>query len=103
MGSSFTDPQHESKQHGIEQESLIRNTKPARIGRHLPTVDYDRYPHNADMTRFLTKLKTLTVEESANTPFLMMPSVHSSIWSTFGDKLRVNGTLEEVCNINRPS
>ena len=31
----------------------------------------------------------------------MMPPGDSKFWACYGDKLRVNGTIEEVCTIER--
>ena len=47
--------------------------------------------------------KALSLEEpESSSPqtnkHLMMPSFDSTFWHTYGNKLRVNGTIEEVCN-----
>ena len=45
----------------------------------------------------------LIIEEPKNTPAenvkFMMPAMNSEFWSTYANKLRVNGTVEEVCHI----
>ena len=70
----------------------------------LTSTDQNPKPSIMSPINNVNPFAALSLEE-ANSPFpstetrLMMPPSDSHFWSTYGNKLRVNGTLEEVCII----
>ncbi|KAG8531494.1 uncharacterized protein KY384_003123 [Bacidia gigantensis] len=60
------------------------------------------FSNDPDMIQFYNHFRNLKVEEPASERNLVMPLPNSEFWATFGNRLRVNGTLEDVCRIGRP-
>lgn len=67
---------------------------------HRNTFDLlDDIPTDRDLPASLHLESASEGKKNKNNKFTMMPSFESHFWTVYGNKLRVNGTAEGVCNM----